>query len=344
MPRWLSEGISVHEERQARSERSNSSGSWGEQMKPRYRAMILGDDLAPLSELSGSFLRPKSPMHLQFAYYESSLAVEYLIERFGLSAMKAIFADLAQGVGINAALAKRAAPLADLDREFSERIRKLTQGVGPQLDWANPKPADVATEQKFNDWVEANPTNYAALMEKAKRLLQERNWAAAKAPLEKLIALYPEQHESDGAYAMLAVVQRELGEADAELATLTKLATLSSGATEAFQRLMEIHAARQEWKEVAAYAEQFTAVNPLVPAPHREAARAWQQLGDAPRAIAEYETLLKLGGPPEPEAHFALGGLLKTAGKRPEAKRHALQALEEAPRYREALRLLKELQ
>jgi tetratricopeptide (TPR) repeat protein len=85
-------------------------------------------------------------------------------------------------------------------------------------------------------------------------------------------------------------------------------------------------------------------VNPLVPAPHREAARAWQQLGDAPRAIAEYETLLKLGGPPEPEAHFALGGLLKTAGKRPEAKRHALQALEEAPRYREALRLLKELQ
>ena len=77
---------------------------------------------------------------------------------------------------------------------------------------------------------------------------------------------------------------------------------------------------------------------------HREAARAWQKLGDGPRAIAEYETLLNLGGPPEPEAHFALAGLLKAAGKRPEAKRHALQALEDAPRYREALRLLKELQ
>jgi tetratricopeptide (TPR) repeat protein len=337
MPRWLSEGISVYEERQAR-------GNWGEQMKPRYRAMILADDLPPLSQLSGSFLRPKSPMHLQFAYYESSLAVEYLIERFGLPAMKAIFADLAQGIGINAALAKRAAPLAELDREFAERIRKLATGVGPQLDWANPKPADVATEQKFNDWVEANPTNYAALMEKAKRLLQKRDWAAAKVPLENLIARYPDQHEPEGAYAMLALVQRELGEADAELATLTKLATLSSGATDAFQRLMEIHTARQEWKAVASYAEQFTAVNPLVPGPHREAARAWQKLGDTPRAIAEFETLLKLGGPPEPEAHFALAGLLKTAGKRPEAKRHALQALEDAPRYREALRLLKELQ
>ena len=37
MPRWLSEGISVFEERQAR-------GAWGEQMKPRYRAMILGEE------------------------------------------------------------------------------------------------------------------------------------------------------------------------------------------------------------------------------------------------------------------------------------------------------------
>ncbi|HEV7402609.1 MAG TPA: tetratricopeptide repeat protein [Chthoniobacteraceae bacterium] len=337
MPRWLSEGISVYEERQAR-------GNWGEQMKPRYRAMILGNDLVPLSQLSGSFLRPKTPMHLQFAYYESSLAVEYLIERFGLPAMKAIFADLAQGVGINAALAKRAAPLADLDREFGERIRRLAQSVGPQLDWANPKPADVATEQKFTEWVEANPTNYAALMEKAKRLLEKREWAAAKAPLEKLLELYPDQHDAEGAYAMLARVQRELGEADAELATLTKLATLSSGATDAFLRLMEIHTARQEWKAVAGYAEQFTAVNPLVPAPHREAARAWEKLGDAPHAIAEYETLLKLGGSPEPEAHYALAGLLKTAGKKPEAKRHVLQALEDAPRYREALRLLKELQ
>lgn len=337
MPRWLSEGISVYEERQAR-------GNWGEQMKPRYRAMILGQDLVPLSELSGSFLRPKTPMHLQFAYYESSLAVEYLIERFGMPALKAIFADLAQGVGINAALARRAAPLADLDREFGERIRKLANGVGPQLDWSNPQPADVASEQKFDEWLEANPTNYAAIMEKAKRLLQKQEWAAAKVLLEKVIALYPDQHEPEGAYAMLARAQRELGENDAELATLTRLATLASGATDAFQRLMEIHTTRAEWKAVAGYAEQFTAVNPLVPAPHRTAAGAWQKLGDAPRAIAEYETLLKLGGPPEPEAHFALAGLLKTAGKKPEAKRHALQALEEAPRYREALRLLKELQ
>ena len=87
MPRWLSEGISVYEERQAR-------GNWGEQMRPRYRAMILGEDLVPLSQLSGAFLRPKSPVHLQFAYYESALVVEFLVGRFGLPALKEVLDDL----------------------------------------------------------------------------------------------------------------------------------------------------------------------------------------------------------------------------------------------------------
>ena len=74
MPRWLSEGISVYEERQANS-------TWGQTMTPVYRQMILEGELTPVSRLSGAFLQPKSAMHLQFAYFESSLVVEFLIKR-----------------------------------------------------------------------------------------------------------------------------------------------------------------------------------------------------------------------------------------------------------------------
>ncbi|MCA9000014.1 MAG: hypothetical protein KDA80_23660, partial [Planctomycetaceae bacterium] len=49
MPRWLSEGISVYEERQRDS-------AWGERMSPRYRSMILEGELTPVSELSSAFL------------------------------------------------------------------------------------------------------------------------------------------------------------------------------------------------------------------------------------------------------------------------------------------------
>ena len=66
MPRWLSEGISVYEEEQA-------NPSWGQRMNPKYREMVLGGELTPISKLSGAFLAPRTPIHLQFAYYESSL-------------------------------------------------------------------------------------------------------------------------------------------------------------------------------------------------------------------------------------------------------------------------------
>ncbi|MES1167046.1 MAG: hypothetical protein ABUL68_03510, partial [Pseudomonadota bacterium] len=53
-------------------------------------------------------------------------------------------------------------------------------------------------------------------------------------------------------------------------------------------------------------------------------------------------TLLKLDPPNPADAHFQLAQLLQRTGD-PEARRHVLEALEEAPRYREALALLLEI-
>src|SRR5437868_9910103 len=94
MPRWLSEGISVYEERQA-------NPTWGQTMTPKFREMILGDDFSPISELSSAFLTSKDDAHLQFAYFESSLVVEFLMQRFGLETVKKILADLGSGEEIN---------------------------------------------------------------------------------------------------------------------------------------------------------------------------------------------------------------------------------------------------
>ena len=46
MPRWLSEGISVYEERQ-------ESRTWGQRMNPEFREMILEGGLTPVGKLSG---------------------------------------------------------------------------------------------------------------------------------------------------------------------------------------------------------------------------------------------------------------------------------------------------
>lgn len=336
MPRWLSEGISVFEERQQR-------GNWGEQMKPRYRAMILSDeDFTPVSQLSSAFMRPKSPVHLGFAYYESSLVVQWLVERFGLEKMKALLADLARGVEINAALAKHFAPIEKLDDEFAGHARRLANAVGPQVDWEKPKPRELRTAESSAKILADKPTNYDAILSYAQHLLDAKQWAEAKAPLQKLIELYPEQRDADGAYAMLAKAQRELGEIDAEVTTLTKLSELTPEATDAFTRLAQIYAERKDWAKVLDYTARFQAVNPLAPDSHRAEAEAHEALGQRDPAIAAYRTMLKLDLPDPPEIHFRLARLLH-ANRDPAAKREVLLALEEAPRFRAAHELLLEI-
>ena len=328
MPRWLSEGISVYEERQAHS-------SWGEQMKPRYRAMMLGPDLTPVSGLSGAFLKPKTAMHLGFAYYESSLVVEWLMERWGAEKMKALLADLGRGVEINAGLATHFAPIDKLDSEFASHAQQLAKNTGPKLDWTEPKPREIASARAAEEFIEKNPHNFTALREQAKKLIDEKKWAEAKAPLTKLIELYPNQHEPESAYSLLARVHRELGETDAELAVLTRMADLAADAVDTFARLAEIAAARKDWHKVLEYSTRFQAVDPLQPEPHRQEAEAQEALGNGPAAIAAYRTLLELVPADPSEVHYRLARLLHAAHD-PAAKRHILMALEEAPRFRAA--------
>jgi tetratricopeptide (TPR) repeat protein len=332
MPRWLSEGISVYEERLARS-------SWGEHMKPRYRAMILGEDLTPVSQLSAAFLQPKTPLHLGFAYYESSLVVEWLSERWGVEKMKLLLADLAKGVEINTALATHFAPITTLDSEFAAHAQQLARDVAPKLDWSKPPPAALASEGNAAQWIASNPANYTALLEQARRSMAEKKWAEAKAALQKVTELYPDQRDPDGAYAMLARVHRELGEAEAELAVLTRLADLSAEATPAYERLMQLAAERQDWPAVLEYAARYRAVNPLRAEPHRLEAQAQEASGKREEAIASYRTLLRLEPGVPTETHFQLARLLHAA-RDPAARRHVLMALEEAPRFRSAQELL----
>ena len=342
MPRWLSEGISVFEERQARALPGNAAGGWGEQMKPRYRAMILGDDLTPVSELSAAFLKPKTAAHLGFAYYESSLVVEWLIERWGLEKMKRCLADLAAGKPINDALAANFAPIEKLDSEFAARAVALAKNTGPKLDWTPPRPAQVASEIALSQFIAANPNNFAALTAQAKQLIDEKKWEPARATLKKLIELYPDSHEPNSAYAMLARVHRELSETEAEIATLQRLVDLAPDATDALSRLMQLVAARKEWPKVVDLATRYQAVDPLRPEPYRFEAEASEATGKKEPAISAYRRLLRLSPADPAEIHFRLARLLH-ARRDAAAKRHVLMALEEAPRFQGALELLLEM-
>ena len=337
MPRWLSEGISVYEE-------GKQDPSWGSSLNPQFCAMILGDDLTPLSQLSAAFLAPKSALHIQFAYHESALAVDFLVQTAGLPALLGMLEDLGAGKTINEALPARAHMTLDqLDGAFARFAQKQAEGVARGATWEQIDLPDDASSEAVVAWLKTRPKSFPGRQRLAARLVAERKWQEAKAVLLELKALYPEYVGPENAYVLLSSVYKQMSDSAAEHAVLEELATRDGDASPAYLRLMELDEAAANWEGVAKNANRFLAVNPLIPAPHRHLAHAAEHLARRDEAIAAYRALSLLDDTDPAEVHYRLAKLLGQAGKKDEARREVLKSLEEAPRFLESHRLLLDL-
>lgn len=333
MPRWLSEGISVHEELQR-------DPSWGQRMTPEYRRMVLGGELSPLGKMSGAFLNPPSGRHLLFAYYQSALAVEFITARYGQDKLRAILTDLGKGSPINTAITTHTAPLTEVEAQFKEFVHaRALAGVASPAVFAVPDPLEAADPAAVVVWAEAHPDSYWAQRRLGDRCAAANDWAGARTHYERAIALDPEFAGADSAYAPMAEACKRLGDEKAERATWTQLAARSPTATNAFTALMALAEKEEHWAEAGRLAERLLAVNPMLEAPRRIQARAAEAGGKATDAITAYTKLLTLAPVDAANVRFRLGSLLVDSDP-PRAKRLVLDALAEAPRFRAAHALL----
>ncbi len=338
MPRWLSEGISVYEEWER-------NPGWGQRLTPTYRRMVLQDEqLYPISELSSAFLKPKSEIHFMFAYYESALVVKYIVDTYGFDALRRILRDLEAGVPINPALASNTKPIHLLDDDFACYMYDYAGEHGADLSWETPPSALVETWKlaDFQDWLTEYPDNFYGLYEVAVAAVEAGDFSQAEKMLKRIRDAYPDYVDGGNVYELLARVYRETDQPLKEIEVLETVAQRNAGALPAFQRLLDLHIAAENWSAVAANARRVTDIDPYQLAPYRSLARAAKALNDPRQAIYAYERMLELDSEDPAGAHYHLARLYKTT--KPEtAWRHVLDALTEAPRYRKAHRLFAEL-
>jgi len=342
MPRWLSEGISVYEEIQR-------NPAWGEHMSLTYRSMILNDDaLTPISELSSAFYSPESGTHLMFAYYESAQVVEFLIDGWGEEAFRDILRDLADGVLINDAISRHTGPMAELESAFAAQMKNLAEAYGSQVEWEPPEAMQlfdamgVPTLDAAEARLRRNPKAWWAQKLVTEKLLADQQWQLAADSAQKLIDIFPAAVDGDGTgYALRAAALRGLGDAEGEAATLRELASRSAEAWTAYDRLMELDLEAERWPELEKNTRQARAINPFSKRLHYCAGCAHEALDRKEEAVTSFEKLLTLKPANPSEVRYRLAGLMRD--DQPEvARRHLLDALADAPRYRDAHRLLLE--
>ena len=335
MPRWLSEGISVYEERQA-------NPTWGQRMTPTNRTRILSGRLTPIGELSGAFLHPETPSDLNFAYYQSSLVVEHIIERYGIDKVKLVLKDLATGLPLDAALERHLAALPQIDEEFREYASQLAQDLAPDLDWEKYDLSAIRDDddpERLQRWVADHPTSIQGLSLLALQFIERREFAKAKPLLKKLIELYPEQTGAGSPYEQLAAVHRELKETDDERKILQEYTGRSDSAVAALLRLIELQTEAADWTALRETSQRLVAINPLLEQTQKARATAAEHLNDRDTAMLALQALLQMEPDDPAEIHYRLAVLLNSTND-PRAKEHVLQALETAPRYRDAQKLL----
>jgi hypothetical protein len=302
---------------------------------------IVEGKMLPLSRMSSAFLEAKDSKDLMFAYYHSSLVVEYLVEQHGLEKIKTVLRALGEGIAPNDALTQSFGPLDALDARFTRFAQDKAKKLGGGFDLSRTEKTGFAAM-----FVQMNPRNFHVRLQEARKLAGEKDWAAAKKILVELTAGGAYLPGEQNAHTLLAQVCAALDDTAGERAALLTIASREADAIDAITRLLALAEEEKNWPDTVRWAEAWLAINPLAPTPWRSLLTAHEALADqhsdnAARrsAVAAGNTLLQLTPPDLAAVHYRVARQLQTLDASA-ARRHVLLALAEAPRYRAAYELL----
>jgi tetratricopeptide (TPR) repeat protein len=323
VPRWLSEGLSVLEERRARR-------GWGATVTPEFLAAYKAGQLRPLSGINDGFVRPRYPGEIQFSYYLASLVCELLERDFGADVLPALLDAFRRGLEPAAAFASATRlPLDSLDARFA---RYMTSRFGTAL--ANLEAGDGPGDVR-------GP--YAAALRDGGQALEGGNDDAARAAFERAQALLPGVEPANGPSWHLARLALARGDTVAAIAQLQRITRVHESALAPNRLEADLHAARGDDRALIAALERIVWTSPYDAAVHRQLAEAAARVGEWAVAVRERRAVLATRPADPLEARYQLARALQGAGDLAAARREVLGILEGAPGFERAQALLLEL-
>ncbi len=355
LPRWLSEGISVYEENNGRPE-------WGRREDLELVKAFQELRILPVKTLNEGFSRAKSSQDLSFAYYQSYLVVEYIVERFGFQALKdLIYAYGAPKKVEDIFLSVFHMPLAAFEYGFGNwienRVRRINvyvhqmaaeaessphkdESVIPGLPFEpESSPGDTVVGALRNR-IAYQPRDFEAHLHLGLILSQNPDNDEAIKHLERARDLLPQFAGVPNPRQALADLYRVRGDESAMLQELEALARYQQNAFDACFQLAKVYLDRDNYARAIYYLERAIAVDPYQPDVHRLLANAALKTADYKRAIRGFEILTALEVTDPVRTYTDLAQAYLAGGDKKEAKRAALSALEIAPTFEQAQNIL----
>jgi tetratricopeptide (TPR) repeat protein len=160
----------------------------------------------------------------------------------------------------------------------------------------------------------------------------------------EVIALYPDYVYDANAYEFVAQAQIAKGDKKAAAAALTSYENLGGHDPETLKELATLEEGLGDPKEAAATLDRINYIDPVDEGLHRRLGELWLAQQNYNGAIREFTSLLALHPLDKASAQYDLAQAYFDAGQKGKAQENVLLALEAAPDYRPAQKLLLQLQ
>jgi tetratricopeptide (TPR) repeat protein len=312
VPRWFSEGVSMYEEWEA-------DPSWGEQVSPDFLEAVKEDKLLPIAELDKGFVRPRYPNQIVISYFQAGLVCKMIDDVWGFDSLVELLKGYAQ------------------NKSTADNIQQVLEVSAEEFD----KQFAAYIDDMLGEKVEALP-EWRAAMKKAGEAAMAKNWAGVIEPAREAIGLLPDYVEAGNPYLALAEAHVEQGDKRAAAEQLQAYQRLGGKSPESIKQLAGLLDELGRRPEAIEALEGLLYIAPIDAELHRKLGGWFLEEDDLPEAVRELEVLLAMNPLDKADAHYNLARAYHKMKDRDKMRRHLLLALEAAPSFRPAQKLLLE--
>ncbi len=313
VPRWFTEGLAVHEETAIHKD-------WGDRLDPEAIKAIKEKKLLPVADLDSGFIRPSYPMQVIVSYFQAGRICDYITEKWGFAKLNGMIHSYAENKTTPQAIEQN---LGVKPEEFDKLF----------LAWLDER--TKTTVANFDDWKKRMKVLAAAARDKKYDEVIKEGVV--------LRGLYPDYVESGNVYGLLADAYLEKGDKPRALENLKAYSETGGREPATIKKLAAMQVDAGQKKDAAATLERLNYIYPQDEELHRKLGDLLADLQQYPGAIREYQAVLASKPLDVAAAHYELARVYRLTNQKDQAKDEVLLALEAAPGFKAAQRLLLEL-
>jgi tetratricopeptide (TPR) repeat protein len=333
VPRWLTEGISVWEEKVHRPE-------WARGMDMSFAQMLNRKETLKLRDLNAAFTDGRT---ISLAYFEGGLLVEHIVGKYGEDGLHKLLYAYAKGLDFEGALKEALNVNIDqLQTDFDQTLEKMfgKMRVALQLEQGTDfrkMPADDVKK-----YVAGHEGSYAAQLTLGEVLRKEGDADGAIRAFEKAAALVPIATGDDSPNAQIAEIALKKKDNARAIKALKDLETWDFDNPEVARKLASLmkESGVQDPAELHPIYQRIVQIDPFDPEANALLGRTAMQMNQPADAIRAFRAVVALKPVDPAMAYTDLAESYFKSGNRAEARKQTLAALEIAPSYERAQDLL----